>query len=273
MPHTAIAGINQHSTFTIVGGLFENNVSSSVSGDGMYIGARNVTVVGAIAKKNGRHGFHVESRAIDTLITGCLAIANSQTSAGTYYGFSLVGNGGQLSNCRAIGVDSDEVDNIADYAGLTVYHQRGFGVSPSATGQWILNTCRSTYHTVTNPANGVGMASSAATTATVLILDQTGIVNPMTNGVHGSPGSTYILTGGTNEDEVRWIRVSGAPGTSLDGWKRMAGGIPKRAALPTAAAQYKGQMMLKDNAGVSDDALHVCIQTSSGYAWRQVTLT
>jgi hypothetical protein len=43
-------------------------------------------------------------------------------------------------------------------------------------------------------------------------------------------------------------------------------------ALPTAAATYKGVMLVKDNAGASDDTLHICVQTSGGYAWRQVTL-
>jgi hypothetical protein len=169
-------------------------------------------------------------------------------------------------------VDSDDITGIGDYAALTKYHNRGIGVAPSATGQWVIAQCRSSYHTATNPANGIGMTSTSATTATVLILDQTGTVNPYSNGVHGSPGSTYVWSAATNEDDVRWVRASGAPGAALSGWRRAAGGIAKRTALPTAAAQYKGQMLLKDNAGASDDTLHICVQTTTGYAWKQVTL-
>ena len=45
-------------------------------------------------------------------------------------------------------------------------------------------------------------------------------------------------------------------------------------ALPTAAEEYRGRFMYKENAG-AEDTLHYCVYDASGgtYSWKQVTLT
>lgn len=224
------------SAISVIGGLYEGN-GTGANGDGLYVSARNVTVTNAISRKNRRHGFLATSRAIDTIFTGCIAIANSQAAAGSYNGFDISGNGGSLVNCLAIGADADAVAVAGDYTALTKYHKQGVYINSTATGVWTVRSTRSIYHS----GSGSGLWTDLATG--ICVIDQERAGAPATVGAYGSIGSRIVNTSAVNAEDVVWHKTSGAPNAALTGWTR----VPAVAtAKPTITGSRGGNAAVAD---------------------------
>lgn len=247
-------------TVTVTGGMLVENGEQ-----GLLNNARNVTVTGVHAIRNGTYGFSDLQRAMDSRYDSCVAIANSQSAAGTYDGFLLAGNSGSLVNCLALGADADTIGQTSDYDSLTKYHRYGFRIHTDAVGRWELTNCESRYHANAPTSNGIRVDSANV----VAIIHADGTLTPMAQAVNGGIGSIYTKTDATNPEDVYWVKSSGAPNSLTTGWVRMLGSVPARASLPTAALAYVNQMLVR----TSDNTLHICLPDGvGGYAWKQVTL-
>jgi len=256
---SADPGVPLVSHVSVTGGLFEGN-----SQHGVYLGTRNATVVGAIAKLNGEHGFITEGDAMETTLSACLAIANSQSLANGFDGFNLSGFNGKVLGCQAIGVNGDDVDDSTDYAALTKYHRNGVLVTSIATGSWYVGAGTTSTHHLTSPS-ATGLAS--AMTSGDCRIDAALAAFPNTTGAWGSMGGRVVHTSAPQPFDVEWIKTVGAPNTPTSGWTRGVQFQPM-AALPVAAVAMRyATVVLTGGAGVADVAYLCRKNAADAYEW------
>ena len=196
---------------TVTGGDFSDNRGTPAA-DGLYVAARNVTVVGARAKRNERNGITIARRAHDVTLLGCQVAANG-TAANTGIGIHV--HGGRritIMGGSVLGADSDTVVQEADLAGLTRFHTRNIQIETDARDV-IVKDVHEAYC-----FNGAGIHSNMPAGSTCII-HQYRPGNPTTAGTFGGIGSTHVRTDATGTDAF-YDKVSGAPNTATAGWSR-----------------------------------------------------
>lgn len=135
---------------SIVGGLFEDN-----STFGIYLAARQVTIEGAICRKNGYAGIEVAAASYGITLIGVQIIANSQNSAGTYHAINVSAQDVQIVAPYINGADGDEIGAYGDDSALTKYHNRSIYIGANADnvqviGGWYRNQNSAADHISSN---------------------------------------------------------------------------------------------------------------------------
>lgn len=110
------------------GGVFEGNTDS-----GIYLRARNVSLVAPLCRRNGQRGIYVAPEAMDCDIVSPQVSGNSQTTANTYDGISLAGIRNKVIGGFSIGKDADSIDSDGDYAALTAQQRYGVVIVNGST--------------------------------------------------------------------------------------------------------------------------------------------
>jgi hypothetical protein len=193
---------------SVVGGVYQGNLR------GIYVSARNVSIVGPLVRDNLEHGIVTGSRALDVEIVSPVVIGNGRTTANTYDGININGTRVAVRGGRYVGADADTIAVDGDYAAETKVTKYPVHVLSAASDvdveidQW-------SNHGSTVPVR-VEMTAGRCT----LRLRGSGLP---TAAAYGSVGSTWTRTDAGTPEDVEWVKTSGAP-NALTGWQRRVDG-------------------------------------------------
>lgn len=235
-----------HATF--VGGYYEGNKL-----DGLYIDARNVSVLGGTYRLNKRYGVQVELSALWVNLSGLNVIANSQDAAATYHGMYLRGKHIRVQGGIVLGVEADSIRTETDYTGLTKYHLRNIYVDGNADDVVIRDVAQA----YSSASQGI-RADNATTSA---VIHQTGTGVPATVGVYGTVGSTWTQTDAAT-GAVLWIKTSSNSLSPLVGWTRVL--APKALGAQTVGTT---QAAIAHGLGYTPSDVRITM-SSAGTIWR-----
>jgi hypothetical protein len=167
---------------SVVGGVYENNGQA-----GVYVNTRNTSLLGPIARDNQQHGIVTSSRAMDVEIVSPVCIANGRSLAANYDGINIQGTRIRVRGGVYVGADAATVGQDSDLGALTAYQRYAVRVTSTAIDCEV-DVAQAPYHTGSQMVR-VDMAAGRCITR------QSGTGVPISVGVYGSIGSTWVRLG------------------------------------------------------------------------------
>jgi hypothetical protein len=202
--------------YTITGGNYSGNANY-----GLYVQARQVTLVGPACYRNGLDGIYLEPVSADVTILGAHVAGNSVTTPNARDGFHIDGNRIQIIGGSSTGKDPDGARNEADVVAGTATQRYGLYVAAAATNvdMYALN-CQ---YNATGDVNDASAAVRGPATSVygytlkpayyIVPEGARGVVAMLANVEYATP--LWLASGGTAVRAGCEITIAGTAGTVI----------------------------------------------------------